>query len=44
MHSTRRLLAVAGTILALTALLMVFVPATLASTTHTLTIVTAPAP
>src|ERR1035437_4602986 len=39
MHSTRRLVAVAGTILALTATLMVFVPTTLASTTHTLTIV-----
>jgi hypothetical protein len=39
MHSTRRLVAVAGTILALTATLMVFVPTTLASSRHTLTIV-----
>src|SRR5665647_869416 len=39
MHSTRRLVAVAGTILALAATLMVFVPTTLASSRHTLTIV-----
>jgi hypothetical protein len=39
MHSTRKLFGVAGTIVALTAALTVFVPSALASTTHTLTIV-----
>jgi hypothetical protein len=39
MRSVRRLLVVAGTIIALTAALTVFVPSVLASTTHTLTIV-----
>jgi putative copper export protein len=39
MRSVRRFLVVAGTIVALTAALSVFVPSVLGSTTHTLTIV-----